>query len=149
LIRYDVLTTESVFGELTAGNYPGAGLFRSSRDRGEFSVLPARNPSLKLSPDDARAIPSGGEKDLILRFIGGTGDFIMIDDGKGAAYCRDRAIPYINALLFPRIMHISRHMSRSEYLEYMGRVIRFGRYSAWVIDYAYHCTSDDLTFFLP
>ncbi len=30
----------------------------------------------------------------------------MVDDVKGAEFCRDRKIPCINALLLPRILHL-------------------------------------------
>ena len=90
-----------------------------------------------------------GERDTIHSFYAGAGDFIIIDDGKGAAYCRDNHIPYINALLFPRIILLTHSISKAEFDDKVGLITGIGRYSQKIIDYALNCSVDDIELFLP
>jgi hypothetical protein len=58
-------------------------------------------------------------------------------------------IPYINTLLFPRILYLTHSISETEFNNKAEKVISIGRYSQEIIDYALNCTQDDLEFFLP
>ncbi|QTA93926.1 hypothetical protein [Desulfonema magnum] len=140
---YYIVMAKAVCGELTQEGYPGAEVFReycSDKDR----VLQLPNHGEADISQLGR-----GEKNTIRHYIRGNGEFIVIDDGKGAAYCRDNRIPYINALLFPRILYVSGDMAETDYHHKTEMILRVGRYSQKIIDYAARCSKDKLEFFLP
>ncbi|MBN2159942.1 MAG: hypothetical protein JW807_11150 [Spirochaetes bacterium] len=89
-----------------------------------------------------------GERDTIRLFRAGIGEIIILDDWKGASYCKNNAIPYINALLVPRILLLAGIISKSESEESMSRIVENGWYSQWVIDYARFCPDEKLLPFL-
>ena len=91
-----------------------------------------------------------GERDTIRCYVAkGPILFIIIDDGRAARYCRRAGIPFINGLLFARIAYLSGLLSKSEYIEKQGELVRNGRYTPEVIDFARHCTGKEIAFFLP
>jgi hypothetical protein len=147
---YRVLAVASVYRELTAAGHSGAAVFhRLGRDR-VLQVLALDDagpaPACKI-PDPAGLDP--GERDTIRQYIRGQGDFIMIDDGRGAGYCRRHAIPYINALLFPRLLYIGGHMTRQGCRAKMDCIFSLGRYSPNIMAYALRCRPQELAFFKP
>ena len=142
---YHVCMAASVFAELTRRERPGSrAVARSCRDH-HISVSTPRN-------DTRHRLPSGlhqGERDTLLCFQDGGADFIIIDDGRGAAYCRREGIPYLNALLCPRVLSAAGRMTPEEARSAMARVSGLGRYSQWVKRYAATCSDAVLARFLP
>ncbi len=137
----------SVYRELTRAMYPGAEEFeRYCRDR--FFECPEldRDFMLKSVPRELLRL-RGGEKDTIALYYSGAADFIIIDDGKGAAYCRDHQIPYISALLVPQILFLTGIVNAEASVSYFNRIIKLGRYSGKVIEVARNCSDGSLSQF--
>ena len=90
-----------------------------------------------------------GELDTIMCFASGNYDFIITDDGKAARYCKEKRLPFINALLFPRLLDFAGLMSRQDSNDKMDAIIHLGRYSREIIESARSCRKESLTFAIP
>lgn len=148
--KYSIVITDSVYDELTMDGYPGADEFKSYYTQRRLTVhtINERTSSfLKCFPEIASL--DRGERDTLCQYIVRNGDFIIIDDGKGAAYCRDNRIPYINALLFPRLLYLYGDIPLDLYYKKMKKMTTLGRYSSQIITQAYNSTRDDLELFFP
>lgn len=148
---YAVQMATSVYTEVTCDGYAGAKSFRRYRNRLMIQVI-----SLNLFSRDKAGVKTdlpdrfgAGERETIMLFGKGAGDFIIIDDGRGAAWCRDHKIPYINALLFPRILQAIDILSTENCRRFMSRIISIGRYSSPIIAFARSCDTHYLKFFFP
>ncbi|MBI9084158.1 MAG: hypothetical protein JEZ11_11215 [Desulfobacterales bacterium] len=141
---YRIVMTPSVLDETTRPGYPGARLVESLRSAGAIVILASK-------PADVDGLPTlgRGERDTIGAFLQGAADFVIIDDGKGAGFCRDHAIPYINALLVPRILVLSGQMSPRDGRKHTEAILAVGRYSPQIANYAATCPPEVLDFFLP
>jgi hypothetical protein len=84
-----------------------------------------------------------------MAFRNDQGDFVIIDDGRGAAACRTDAIPYINALLCPKLLHWAGALDRGACDAAFNTILAVGRYSKQVVDYVETCTPDMLSGFAP
>jgi hypothetical protein len=151
LIRtYRIIMTGSVFRELIQDGYPGAAVFREYGLSHRLEMKCATPP--EVGRDGARLEGIAldiGERETIRQYLAGSGSFIIIDDGKGAGFCRDHSIPYINALLFPRILLLIGTLTPEAYRAATRAIIGAGRYAPEVIDYARNCPAEALRFFLP
>jgi hypothetical protein len=143
---YRVVMAEAVYREVTRKGYPGSDGFSAARRAGEIRVL---SPEAARFPE-AETLPSGpGERDTIRLFFRGHGDFIIIDDRKGAGFCRNVGIPYINALLFPRILMLVGALSESDCRKRTGQLLKNGRYSPKIVQVAAGASRERLHRFLP
>jgi hypothetical protein len=146
---YDVLMANAVHQELTLPGYPGAERFQQHfKSQGKNTAI-EKHPSRKTGNIKTLDHLDQGEKDTIREYLNGHSDFIMIDDYRGAVWCRDNDIPYINALLFPRLLHLSNCVTESEFRYMKDKLLSLGRYSGKIIEYALKCPSDYLSFFMP
>jgi hypothetical protein len=145
---YCVLMPGSVYMELTRGNHTGTEEFIKYRKDDRIRVASAEGNQIRIQEDAALPRLDDGEKDTINLFYRGAGTLVLLDDGKGAAYCRNKTIPYINALLVPRVLRLAGILSATDCEESMKRIAGFGRYSKKVIDYAFTCTDESLSEFL-
>lgn len=143
-VFYRIVMAPSVFRELSVPKMTGAKEFKRYHREGRIIIRNAV-PHPHLESDLGNL--DTGELHTILLFQEGAGEFIMLDDGKGAACCRRRHIPHINALLVPPILRRAGIITAVQCDEYMETVIRHGRYSRRVIDYARTCGDDDLAHF--
>jgi hypothetical protein len=136
----------SVYDELTQRERPGSrAVARGRRDRRITVVIP---------DGAAHHLPASlhrGERDTLLCYLSGGADFdfIIIDDGRGAGFCRREAIPYVNALLCPRLLAAVGRLTPAAARTAMTRIADLGRYSTWVKRYAATCSDQALTTFLP
>ena len=80
-------------------------------------------------------------------FVMGCGDLIIMDDGKGANVCKKSNIPYINALLVPRILLIAGILSKRECGAVTRSIIDCGRYSEKIIEFGRSCPDEMLARF--
>ncbi|MCP4692531.1 MAG: hypothetical protein GY859_31090, partial [Desulfobacterales bacterium] len=92
---YNVRVADAVYDELNVSGRDGSEAFRNYRLNGNLSVCDGKNT--KTTP--SKEFPDvsflhGGERETIRQYIQGGGSFIIIDDYKGARYCRDYKIPY-------------------------------------------------------
>jgi hypothetical protein len=147
LSAYNVVMTKSVQDEILQDGYPGSNEFKNYFKRKSIKLISGkkitRNNSTGLLKLDK------GERDSINVYLNGIGDFVVIDDGQGASFCKKEKIPYINALLVPRILFDSKKINRHIFKKKMGMVIGIGRYTQPIIEYAYNCPNKDLECFLP
>jgi len=147
---YQVHVSQSVYWELTGFGYPDSDQFKLYGESGDIHIHQVDENSEKhgmISTDLSRL--DRGEYDTILLYMKGNAEFIIIDDGKGARYCHDNRIPFINALLFPKILAMIGVISKSESMQKFNDISGNGRYSDKVIKKALDFTSSDLENFLP
>jgi hypothetical protein len=146
---YNIIMTASVFHELTCNAQAGSKdvmLYRQNRmihvssDSGGKNILGVGSRSIETL--------GSGERDTILLYLQGCGELIILDDGKGAGFCKKNNIPYINALLVPRILRIVGILSGDEYETMTMRIIDCGRYSEKIIEYARTCSDEKLARFV-
>ena len=146
---YDIIMTESVFNELTQSNHTGSDEIKQFAHNNLIKILSAQIMKKPLESEHISGRALGrGERDSIISYLHGVGDFIIIDDGKGAGYCKKYEIPYINALLVPRIMRIAKTISDVEFELSTRTIIGCGRYSEKIIEYAQTCTDENLNLFI-
>ncbi len=146
---YRIIMPESVFVELTHEIHAGSNEFKRYRKEGNIHII----TDVSTADSSQFNIPliiglGAGERDTILLYYKRIGDMIMLDDRKGAAYCRKNNIPYINALLVPRILEMTGRIISGEKDRLMKRIIEFGRYSQKIIEYAYCCSNEKIARFL-
>jgi predicted nucleic acid-binding protein len=116
LAIYHVLIATSVHEEITRKGYPGAEVFEACVRDNNCRVLKKEDYTKKGARLQLENLSLGrGEKDTISLYLEGAGDFIIIDDGRGAGYCKKQQIPYINALLFPRILYLCRAFTEKDF----------------------------------
>jgi predicted nucleic acid-binding protein len=147
---YDVSQTHSVLHELTRKNYYGAEIFRQYAAEKKIRIIDVQNVSFPIQKA-GQAPPSlgQGELDTIKCFWTDNHDFVIIDDGKAARYCRKNNIAFINALLFPRLLYFNRSISLARCTAVMNKLVRAGRYSDESIAWAQNCKRESLLFAIP
>jgi len=142
---YRLKVAPAVLKEITVVKRKGASFFRRAFDTGSlFPAEPGPEP-------DASNLPAlgEGERETLMAFRNDQGDFVIIDDGRGAAACRTDAIPYINALLCPKLLHWAGALDRGACDAAFNTILAVGRYSKQVVDYVETCTPDMLSGFAP
>jgi hypothetical protein len=146
---FDLCMAHHVYYELTHKRRPFAGLFAKCLEQGRVKKIVLPSPLLSAFKEDARlAGLDRGERETIQVYFGGKNDFIIIDDRKGAAYCRDRKIPYINALLCPKILFFMGYINEKACRRFFAHLRKIGRYAPWVLKKAEVLTKEDLVDFL-
>ena len=85
----------------------------------------------------------------IQEFSCGRTEFIIVDDGRAGGYCRNRQIPYINALLFPRVLYLADRLSEHHCRSFTKTILSHGRYSADIIARAERLDKNALFHFFP
>lgn len=141
--NYNTLISHTVYKELTI---PGQRGYREFIDYRQKNIITVSD---KYGSKPIEIPLKGGEMETILLYLNGAGDFIIIDDKKGVDYCRNNKIPFINALLVPKILYFSNLIEREHYIEKKQQLLQLGRYSQWVIDFAESIPRKDLTPFMP
>jgi predicted nucleic acid-binding protein len=147
---YQVFVTGSVLQELTRGNHQGADSFLHFASLNKIRTIDSENILLKCkaSGDSIYSLDQG-EHDTIKCFAAGGYDFIITDDGRAARYCKKNGLPFINALLFPRLLYFADLISWQESNNKTDAIIRIGRYSTEVIEWARNCQKESLPFAMP
>lgn len=143
---YHVKISNAVYVELTLNGYEGAETFSTYIEKGRVSLVEIS------SFGGAERLPTkldDGERETILAYFHGHGEFIVIDDKKGAQYLRNHKIPYVNALLVPRLLFFAKKMSAQTFQNASSFLKENGRYAQWVKEYAENCPLEALAQFLP
>lgn len=137
--QYSLVITGEVFTELTSAGKKGSVYLREVlRDR-------VRQPL----PGSIVNSMGQGEGSSIALFLEGGGDFVLLDDKKGANYCRDKTIPFINSLLVPRLLYIGGAIDAATYDRTTRLLIERGYYSLKIINRAQNISKNELLQFLP
>ena len=143
---YCTTCPSSVVEEITRNpEYPGAGAVEKYITGGLLLPYPSDSSDF---PDHQKSL-GRGERDCISLFCRIRADFIICDDKKACIFCKRKKIPFINALLFPRILFLSHCFSDKQMREHQKELISQGRYSLKIIEFAEKASEDDLNFFLP
>ena len=144
---YRIGAGPAVWQELTVAHYPGARAFTRWHRENRITIhrQPEESPGTAGGP--YRLGP--GEEECIALYHQGAGAFIIVDDGPAAAFCRREKIPYVNALLIPRLLSPDGAADDPEVVAAMQKISAIGRYASWVRTYAFNCPSEDLAFFRP
>jgi hypothetical protein len=143
-MAFCMVMTPSVLAEATRPGYPGAGRIDALHRAGSIGIRVPGPPGAE--------VPSGlgqGERHTIHAFLQGLADFVIIDDGKGAGFCRRRQIPYINALLVPKLLWFAGRMGEAAYRGHTQRLLTIGRYTPAIVRFARDCAARDIDFFIP
>ena len=145
---YRVWMTPVVYSEVTVSGHIGADYFSRVKSSGEFHVSA---PGSWFPPGEDDDIPAldPGEKETIACYHHNRGDFLLIDDGKAARYCRRSGIPYINALLLARILHLDGILSDNAYRGGFQTLCEIGWYSPEIVRIAQQLPRDRLHRFKP
>jgi hypothetical protein len=150
LAVYRIIMSEAVYLELTENSYPSADIFEAGFSGARFEVQQLahyRSPGGREKEE--LAVLGKGEQETIQQFLSGTADFIMLDDGKGARFCSKHCLPFINALLFPKILNVCGRLSQSQFFSKTEKIIRMGRYSQKIVEMAEGFSRQKLLPFLP
>lgn len=139
LNTYCVVIPGPVFDELT-----GQGKKGSLELRNLLS-----NTVVKSSDEDNFKGLGRGESSVISLYFKSVGDFVLLDDKKGANYCKSQAIPFINALLLTRILCVAGALKEEEHREAKEWLIQEGYYSDTIIEKAAAISNDELQQFMP
>ena len=145
--RYPLVMSTAVFAEVTLPGYPGSTRLNTYFHERRFRVAPIAHGT------DAQAAWAAGlhagERATIALYFAQQGDFVVIDDGRGAGVCRRERIPYINALLVPRLLYYTGDAS-ADWAEEKADIIRKrGHYGKEIVRFADAATAADFEPFLP
>ena len=147
---YQVFVTGSVLQELTRENLHGAGTFLRYVTLQKIRVIDEDDIFSQTEiPTASLRLLGQGELDTIMCFASGNYDFIITDDGKAARYCKENGLPFINALLFPRLLNFAGLLSQQGGNDKMDAIIHLGRFSPEIIEWARSCRKESLTFAIP
>ncbi|MCG8530471.1 MAG: hypothetical protein MI749_07400 [Desulfovibrionales bacterium] len=139
---YRLIIPPSVFKEATKKAYPGATYFKNWK---EIDIIPPRD---EIMSGDLLGM-GAGERDCIrLLMESGHEAFLLVDDKKAAKFCRSQGLPFINALLVPKIFYYNGMLSLEMAREKEDELAHLGRYSRFVLDTAKTLNRADLIFFL-
>lgn len=155
---YSLVITPRVLKEITTGSAPDAAGFALyvALKRMHVMALPENHPD-KTWPGLDKLDP--GERQTIGLYLTKKHEtkndrhekqgFILIDDGPGARWCQNNGLPFINALLVPKILWIANLIDKNACDKAMARLCDVGWYSDWVRAFAFDCTKKELQPFLP
>ena len=146
---YRIIMSDSVFDEITRKSLPGSDEYRKLLLEKQLKVFPVSNPSSRSVTDASLQRLDRGERDTLLLFHKGHGDFVVTDDGAAARFCLDNRVPFVNSLLLLRILHHSGMIGDSSYRTGFQSLLAQGRYSEKVKEYARSCPDSELLFFFP
>jgi len=148
--HFSVVMSPAVRREITKEGYEGAADFeRYFNTKNIIEIKP------DLKGISCRGVFEGlnnlheGEFETIILHMKGESEAVLTDDGPGAKLCKEAQLPYINALLIPRILFLSTILSEEESEEYLKRLIVLGRYSDDIITFAVNCQKEHVSYFLP
>lgn len=144
---YHVFVTGAVLHELTRGRRYGVDIFRQYVRLNRIAVIELEDViNLKSGNLDLPDSLGRGERNTIRCFMSGSFDFMILDDGRAARFCKENNMDFINALLFPKLLNFMGYLSLQECNKKLNRVINFGRYSAEIVEWARNCRKDSLAF---
>ncbi len=145
LIKYcSTVIPFSVKRELTLAGYEGSKFFT---DLCRKEMIKVYEPVSGRNKNINRKLHAG-ENDVIALYNEGRGDFVILDDGEGSAFCRDNKIPYINALLAAKVLFMKRLIDEQEYKHARAWLLENGRYSQKIISWAENADEHHLAFFV-
>lgn len=151
--RFSLVLPVSVFSEVTWQGRPGAAFFKKSYKNGLFAVQ-STDHETEIHKTLLELRLGKGETDTLALYLGPfygqrKDRFILIDDGKAARWCYRENLPFINALLVPKILWYAGHIKEEACAGHMEALCRIGRYSEKIKAYAFNCSQKELAYFIP
>lgn len=147
---YLIVMSDSVFAEITGNGLFGSREYERLKQEKQLQVLPVLSPpSLNGTASPPMQRLDRGERDTLILFHEGRGDFVVTDDGAAARFCLSNQIPFVNSLLLLRLLHRCGLVGDGSYETGFQSLLALGRYSIRVREYARSCSDSELLFFLP
>lgn len=143
---FTLVAARAVFDEITKAGYPGAASFIKAHRQGLFWV---QSPPFIREGDLETGTLGPGEKQTICLFLEKKQGFVLTDDGKAARWCHKNQVPFINALLVPKLFWYAGLITQTQSEQKMKTLCSIGRYGEKVRAFAFSCTLNDLSFFIP
>ncbi len=149
LKHFEVSCSAGVFNEITYQQKPGFKTFIRCAEKKLFTIITqniqnsAENLNLGLGETETIQLYLHFTKTIPSKFY-----FICTDDKKAIKYCFANSIPFINALLVPKLLLFSNSIEPQQHDNVQQCLINTGRYSKAVIQYAKSCTPYMLQQFL-
>lgn len=148
ITTYSVIMAKSAFNEVTRHSLPGSKEYLQFADNKKISIKEPKRLRLNSIPQQIKSF-GRGEADTLLLYYEGLGDFVLIDDGAAAKYCKQEQIPFINALLFPVILETAGIENQGFTKYFFDIICKAGRYSETILNFAQNCPEEEISFFLP
>ncbi len=150
LDTYNMRMAESVYDELTCNGYPDSIYIKKCVVENRITLLSESKftPKPLQFREDINSLGKG-EHDTLMLFQPDRSSFIITDDGKAARCCKKHDLPFLNALLFPRVLYMADRMTEEKYNQSFNMLINIGRYSKNIIDIAFMSSLEELQYFLP
>ena len=145
LSAYNLGMTPAVVREVSVSGRAGASAFQQALGNRRLQLLEPFGPA-DLTPDLERM--GAGERELLAACSADI-RFVIIDDRKAAMYCRQNAIPYINALLCAKVLHVAGYIDAGIYHHARELMCRIGRYAEDIVHYVQTCHAEQLMRFFP
>lgn len=148
---FSLIMETAVYKEVCVPDHPGANFFSSMVPKNSVAVCKS-GPDRQANINLPKNLDLGERQTLALYFQNAgpdTPSFIIIDDAKAARFCLNHKVPFINALLIPKILWFAGLLNKNDYLDKTALVIEKGRYSRTVIEKAKALSSSDLAWFIP
>jgi hypothetical protein len=136
----------SVLMEVTHPERPGCDEFRRYQRLQQLTIVRFDRDD---KMDQALSAMGRGERDTIIAGRAHKSSFIVLDDRKGARYCRLHTIPYTNALLCARLLYLGGIIAHDAYTRGFNQLLAIGRYTSAIVDFAMNATCDSVRRFLP
>jgi len=147
--EYSVMMPEYVFNEITGNRLPGSSEYEKLLQENLLTILPVPETPTSTAVQTSLHKLDTGEREILLLFFAGHGDYVVTDDGAAAKYCLNNNIPFVNSLLILRVLHHSGIVEESTYRAGFNSLLFIGRYSENIINFAQNCSDKELLFFLP
>lgn len=146
--QFQLVVPPSVLTEITIADTPDAARFAEYAGQKKLHVTAVPDSSVHNMDLEHRKLDTG-ERDVIRLYLHQKKGFILTDDGQAAKWCRFHSLPFINALLVPKVFWYAGLIDQEACKEHMHHISKLGRYSETVKAIATACTRNDLALFLP
>lgn len=149
--HFSLIMETHVYKEVRVPNHPGEKFFESMVQKQRLQVCrfdPDRLTEISLP----ETLDLGERQTLGLYFLNKNSDrysFIIIDDAKAAKFCFRHKVPFINALLVPKVLWFAGILDENDYIDRTAGIIETGRYSRTIIEKAKALSPSDLALFIP
>ncbi len=155
LAHTNVVMATAVYTEITKPGYPGEDRFKTNYHNKQFRIAPSIKSGIEPSIESFLIKENSdlkrwgkGERETIYLYLRNKDGVVLIDDGKAARWCFKHEVPFINALLVPKLFWYSGLLSENEYISKTDELCTIGRYSNKVKTIAWECTMEDLSYFI-
>ncbi len=150
LSNYHLMIAPRVLKEITAANTPDADRFSLYVAQKSLHVVaPASLDGIKTFRDRGLEKMDPGERDTICLYLENSRGFLLTDDGQAAKWCFSNDLPFINALLIPKIFWYADLINKDACEKAMAHLCTLGWYSDKIKAFAFDCTRKDLEKFGP